>query len=127
MEVGLRYNNNKIKWSLVDFISLEPMTQVLDFGAQKYSAHNWKKGLPWMEICESLIRHTVAFMNGEDLDPESKLSHVGHMQCNTMFLSYMVKNRPDLDDRYTTKKKEKKGFICCGDLDENNNCKCKKS
>lgn len=62
--------------------------------------NNWKKGLKYSEISESMQRHLNAFMQGEDDDPESKLLHVGHILCNAMFLSYMVLFRPDLDDRY---------------------------
>ena len=62
--------------------------------------HNWKKGLKYTEVCESLQRHLNAFIDGEDNDPESKLSHVGHILCNAMFLSYMHIFRKDMDDRY---------------------------
>lgn len=96
---ALRYNQGKLRWSLVDFESLEPMVRVLEFGAQKYSDHNWKKGLSITEICESLLRHTFAYMSGEDMDPESNMSHIGHIQCNAMFLSYMHHKRKDKDDR----------------------------
>lgn len=99
-EKGLRFNTGKTKWSLVPFNSLEPMVEVLVFGANKYAPYNWQKGLSIIEICESLLRHTFAFMNGEDLDPESNLSHIGHIQCNAMFLSWMMKNKPELDDRF---------------------------
>ena len=34
---GLRYNTGKLKWSLVDYPSLEPLVKVLEFGAEKYS------------------------------------------------------------------------------------------
>lgn len=100
MEQGERLNEGKLKWSLVPQSALHPMVRVLEFGANKYSEHNWKKGLPVVEICESLKRHLDAFMEGEDLDPESGLSHVGHIQCNAMFLSWMLKNRPELDNRF---------------------------
>ena len=94
-----RYNEGKIKWSLVSWRALEPMVQVLMFGAQKYSAHNWKKGLKYTEVCESLQRHMNSFLEGEDFDKESKLSHLGHILCNAMFLSYMFLFRKDMDDR----------------------------
>ena len=96
---GNRFNKGKLKWSLVSWKALEPMVEVLMFGAQKYSAWNWSKGLKWAEICESLQRHMNSFLEGEDNDPESKLHHVGHILCNAMFLSFMFLFRKDLDDR----------------------------
>jgi len=100
MSLGDRKNSGKLKWSLVSWTALVPMVEVLMFGASKYSSHNWKKGLKYTEISESLQRHLNAFMEGEDNDPESKLSHIGHILCNAMFLSYMYIFRKDLDDRY---------------------------
>ena len=35
-EQALRYNEGKPQWSLVDFKSLEPLVEVLGFGAKKY-------------------------------------------------------------------------------------------
>jgi len=95
-----RFNTGKRQWSMVDFESLEPMVEVLEYGANKYSKDNWKQGLPVLEICESLLRHTFAFMAGEDKDPESGLSHIGHMMCNLMFLSYVMRvKKTEFDDR----------------------------
>jgi hypothetical protein len=76
------------------------MVEVLEFGAKKYAPFNWQKGLKYTEICESLLRHTHAFLEGEDNDNESKLSHVGHIGCNFLFLSYMFLFRKDMDDRH---------------------------
>ena len=98
--LGDRYNNNKPKWSLVSWKALEPMVRVLEFGAQKYAPFNWMKGLNYSETCDSLLRHTHAFLEGEDTDPESKLEHTAHIMCNAMFLSYMFLFRKDLDDRH---------------------------
>ena len=99
MEQADRFNEEKLQWSLVDFKSLEPLVQVLTYGTKKYSRNNWKKGLPPNKTCESLLRHIFAYMSGEDVDPESNLSHIGHMMCNVMFLSYNATNHPELEDR----------------------------
>lgn len=96
---GLRYNKSKPQWSLVPQSALIPMVRVLEFGAEKYSPYNWMNGLSVKEICESMKRHLDSFMEGENDDSESQLSHIGHIQCNAMFLSWMMENRPDLDDR----------------------------
>ena len=97
---GSRYNEGKLKWSYVSFKALKPMVKVLMFGAEKYAPFNWTKGLKYTEICESLLRHTHAFLEGEDNDSESKLEHVGHILCNAMFLSYMFLFMKNMDDRY---------------------------
>ena len=98
-ELGSRYNTGKPKWGLVPQSALIPMVRVLEYGATKYAPRNWQKGLSITEICESLKRHLDAFMEGEDSDPESTLSHIGHIQCNALFLSWMMEHKPDLDDR----------------------------
>lgn len=103
-EQALRYNEKKRQWTLVDFHSLEVMVEVLEFGAKKYTADNWKKGLPTTQIVESLLRHTFAYLNGEDEDPESGLPHTGHILCNAMFLAHMHKFKPEFDDRTKNKK-----------------------
>lgn len=95
-----RYNTGKLQWSLVDMKALEPMVEVLMAGAKKYSPDNWKKGLPVKDLMDSLQRHYVDFSTGIDLDEETQLSHVGHMMCNLMFISWMLKNKPELDNRH---------------------------
>lgn len=129
---GLRFNTGKLKWGLVSWRALAPMVCVLMYGAHKYTtfrkedgttvtgaqvspdeakklevvssgANNWKLGLSYVEVSESLKRHLFAFLEGEDDDGESKISHVGHILCNAMFLSYMFLFRKDLDDRYIDK------------------------
>lgn len=85
---GLRYNAGKRKWSLVHYQSLEPMIEVLEFGAKKYAPHNWMKGLDPKEVLESLQRHLAKLMDGEEKDAETGVSHIGHIMCNAMFYSY---------------------------------------
>jgi len=98
-----RYNTGKLDWSLVDFEALQPMVRVLMKGAEKYSPDNWKRGLPMKDMFSSLMRHMVAFMSGQDNDAETGESHLGHALCNLMFMSWMLANKPEFDNR-----KEKK-------------------
>ena len=88
MEKSDRFNEGKPKWSLVHYKSMVPMIRVLEFGAKKYEARNWQKGLDLEEILESMQRHLGALMDGENIDPESGIEHMGHIQCNAMFYNY---------------------------------------
>lgn len=89
-EKALRYNDGKLRWSLVHFTSLRPMVRVLEFGAVKYAVANWQKGLNRRDILESLIRHATDLLDGQELDPDSGLHHIGHIMCNAMFYQYFV-------------------------------------
>lgn len=101
-EKSLRYNKGKLKWSYVNFEALEPMVEVLMFGAEKYAPKNWQKGLDLEEILESMMRHLTALIDGEEVDPESGISHMGHIQCNSMFFNYHLKKYRDHEKREKT-------------------------
>lgn len=103
-ERGIRENKGKPRWGLVDFDSLEDMVRVLEFGADKYGDGNWQKGLLTVEVCESMLRHIFAYLRGENKDDQSGISHIGHIQCNAMFLAYMDKKKPEMDNRKKTVK-----------------------
>lgn len=97
---GLKYDNGKPPMSLLDRKWLEGVAQVLGFGANKYAAHNWRKGITYSRLSDAALRHLLAFNDGEDTDPESGLSHLYHASCCLMFLSNMAITKPELDDRY---------------------------
>lgn len=91
---AMRFNTDKPKYSMMDLTCLEPGTRVLEFGAKKYARDNWRKGLPFSEILDSLMRHISALQRGEFVDPESELTHIGHIQANAMFLG----NKANIND-----------------------------
>ena len=98
-ELGKRFNEGKLRWSLVDLSTFEDLVKVLMNGATKYGDFNWQKGLPITEVYESLIRHLVSFMNGENNDKESGLSHLDHALCNLYFMKWYMINKPEMDNR----------------------------
>jgi hypothetical protein len=99
-EGGLKYDQSKPRMDLLDFDALEGLAKVLTFGANKYAAHNWRKGISYSRLTAAMLRHLAALQKGEDIDPESGLPHIDHLGCCWMFLSNMTKTRPDLDDRF---------------------------
>jgi len=99
---GTKYDQDKNRVELIDAVALEGLARVLTFGANKYAAHNWRGGISYSRLLGALLRHTFAILRGEDVDPESGLPHIDHVGCCWMFLSNMMKTRPDLDDRWKT-------------------------
>lgn len=77
-----------------DLIPYQEMTdafaRVAEFGAVKYAPWNWSKGLTRVQIIGSLMRHTFAYLRGEDRDPETGLLHTDHILWNAAVLSHNV-------------------------------------
>lgn len=97
---GTKLDQGKVPLDLLDSEALEGLANVLAFGAKKYAAHNWRCGLSYSRLVAALLRHTFAILRGERIDPESNLPHIDHVGCCWMFLSNMMKTRPDMDDLY---------------------------
>lgn len=97
---AIKHDTDKLPMHLLSTEALEQIAAVLQFGADKYAAHNWRKGFVWSRPLSAALRHILAFNRGEDRDPESNLSHLAHAACCLMFLLEFEKTRPELDDRY---------------------------
>ena len=104
MDKGVKHDKDKLKWSLLmSFKSLKDVVRVLMFGARKYpSADNWKKVPDGKQrYKDALMRHVVAYMNGEKKDEETELSHLCHCVCCALFLM-------EIDNENILKERENK-------------------
>lgn len=97
---AVKFDQDKLPLHLLSTEALNQTAAVLAFGADKYAAHNWRKGFLWSRPLAAAMRHITAFNAGEDKDPESGLSHLAHAACCIMFLLEFEKTHPELDDRY---------------------------
>lgn len=96
---GLRFNEGKPRYDLVNPEALEDMVKVLTYGANKYVPRNWEQGLSWTSVLASLKRHIAAFERGEDIDNESGMLHIAHAACNIHYLNAYYHFFPQGDDR----------------------------
>jgi hypothetical protein len=96
---GLRFNQGKTRYDLMEPFALEQLAKVFTKGAEKYAAHNWEKGMDWSKITASLKRHIAKFEQGEDFDEETGLYHMAHAAWNAMALISYYKLCPSKDDR----------------------------
>ena len=97
---GKKFDQNKIPLDLIPYESLEEIGKVLKFGAEKYDRANWANGINYSRLIAAAMRHLGQFNNGEDFDEETNTLHVANAATNLIFLIWMYKNRPDLDDRW---------------------------
>lgn len=78
-----------------DLVPFQEMTdsfvRVAEFGARKYDVWNWSQGLPRVQILGSLLRHTFAYLRGEERDAESGLSHADHILWNAVVLVHNIR------------------------------------
>lgn len=97
---GTKYDQQKPMMDLVDYDHVLKIAEVLTFGAGKYGRFNWKKGISTSRLLAATMRHLAEFSQKRDIDPESGLLHLHHAATDLMMLYCMLRDRPDLDDRY---------------------------
>lgn len=96
---GVKYDSGKPQMELIAPDAMEGLAKVLTFGASKYAARNWEKGMSWSRVFGALLRHLWKYWRGEDLDEETGLPHIDHAMCCVMFLSSYQKRKVGTDDR----------------------------
>jgi hypothetical protein len=93
-KAGLKYDNGKLRFELYPIEAYEGCTEVLTFGANKYTPDGWKT-VPNAKdrYYAALVRHLNAQKKFSDaggkglaVDNESGLPHLDHAQCCLIFL-----------------------------------------
>jgi hypothetical protein len=96
---GVKFDDDKTPYELLPPELLHGVAQVLKFGAIKYSARNWELGMAWSRPFGALMRHMWAWWRGEDVDPETGMSHLWHAGCCIAFLMAYEERSIGADDR----------------------------
>lgn len=96
---GIKYDNDKLRWSLLPFNVMVDVVKVLMYGSKKYEDDNWKKVDNTKErYFNAGMRHFLAWWMGEKLDEETKLSHLAHAICCLIFLLWFEKEEKGDDN-----------------------------
>lgn len=129
-EKAAHYSQGKPPLASLPMEALREMAKVMAYGAKKYTRpgtctckpivdkihapgcpalkmisgrDNWRYGTEWTEFVNSALRHIASFLDGEDVDQESKLLHLAHAMTDIGFvLEYQVKG-VGTDDRFKGK------------------------
>lgn len=79
-------DKGKLELSLVNPELVKAVAEVRMYGTEKYGdSENWRKVEPKRYV-DALYRHLLAYIEGNEADEESGLSHLAHMACNLSFL-----------------------------------------
>lgn len=100
--LGTRLNDSKLRWRNFPMFLIRPLIEVAHFGETKYETFNFLDGQTVLNCMDSMKRHLDKFEDPSftDEDDESKVSHLAHIAWNALVALYMMKTRPELDDRF---------------------------
>jgi hypothetical protein len=95
----MKFDAEKSRVELIQPEFILGIGEILGFGAKKYKKNNWMNASEedLDRYLGAALRHILAYMNGEKIDPESGKSHLYHLGCNAMFLDYF--DRKELNER----------------------------
>ena len=86
---GMKFDGNKPRYSLLPKGAVNSVIEVLEFGAKKYSADNWREVDNAKErYYNAAMRHIDLWWNGEKLDSETNVHHLAHAATNLFFLMW---------------------------------------
>ncbi len=85
MQGGAKDTKGKPRYSLLPRKGCEAIIAVREFGTAKYhgDSENWKQ-VPQKEFVEAMVRHAMAWLDGEKNDPESGRSHLDHAATSAL-------------------------------------------
>jgi hypothetical protein len=93
---GVKYDNDKLRWSLLPFGPIQEVIKVLMYGSKKYEDDNWKKVDNAKErYFNAAMRHLTEWWEGEKLDDETGISHLAHSICCLLFLLWFEGSEKD--------------------------------
>jgi len=101
-----RFNKGKLRWRNMPLWLFKPVIQVANFGESKYDTYNYLKGFPVSDLLDCLKRHLVDFEDPtkSDFDSESKAPTMAHVAWNAIVICFVMKFKPEFDDRYNPNK-----------------------
>ena len=113
---GRKNDQGKVRIELIPPEFIFGTAAVLTFGATKYEARNWEKGMSWGRVFGAMMRHMWAWWGGKgpstinfvlgEFDDETGYSHLWHAACCLAFLIAYEQRNTGTDDRHKGEKND---------------------
>lgn len=97
-----KFDQKKPKLSLVPPKAIIGIARAMTHGADKYNRYNYKldKGLDWDRPYSALLRHIMAWWDGEEIDKDSGLNHLDCAGACMVMLMDLVYSGIGKDTRF---------------------------
>jgi hypothetical protein len=82
----VKNDGGKLRWSLLPLDAVREVVWVLQHGADKYGADNWRNCDNWDRIFDAMMRHIVEWRHGVHSDSETGRSHLAHAAACAIML-----------------------------------------
>ena len=86
VEEFMKFDGDKLRPDLIPPSATRALAEVLTFGARKYKPNNWKNCKDLERYEAAMLRHILAYQEGESHDSESGMPHLWHAMTNIAFL-----------------------------------------
>ncbi len=96
---ALKNDAGKARIDLIPPDVLLELGDLYTLGAEKYGDRNWEKGWDWGRCYAAMMRHGLAFWNGEQSDPVDGQHHLTSVIWNAIALLYYDRHKVGEDDR----------------------------
>lgn len=94
-----KFDGAKPDLSLLPLPALEQMALAFMHGEKKYGRYNYAAGFDSHRLVAACLRHVAQWQDGEDLDPESGASHLGHALASLAMLLHTIQLGTNKDTR----------------------------
>ena len=102
MKKAVKHDDGKPRTDLLPPLALLGTARALRHGVKEYNSYNYKngEGLDWGKPYAAIIRHILAFWQGEDIDKDSGLHHLDCAGAEMVILQDLVYSKIGKDTRF---------------------------
>lgn len=84
---GIKDDAGKVRLSLVPPAAIVALARVREFGVAKYTDQDSWRLVDDERYIDAALRHILAHIDGEALDPDSGLPHLDHAMCSLALIA----------------------------------------
>jgi hypothetical protein len=96
---AVKFDAGKARYDLIPVYPLLQLALLYTKGAEKYADNNWMRGFHFSRTLSAMQRHLELWKAGEDIDPETGLSHLTAVAWNAFALLEFQFRGTGVDDR----------------------------